>query len=525
MTPEQLKASILQRAMEGKLVPQDPNDEPASELLKRIKEEKEKLISEGKVKRDKKETEFFRGDDGKPYEKLADGTVKKVEVPYEIPDSWEWVRVGKICSTNVGLTFKPSEVQETGIPVYKANNIKNSKICTKDLVFVSETTIIKDNEWLNKDDILMAVRSGSKQLVGKTAIINDLETKTSFGAFMSVIRPISVFPTFMHYFFQSSHFRSQLDEANTTTIFQVTQKMLKETLLPLPPLAEQKRIVAQIERALEQVEVYAESYHKLQELDKAFPDKLKKSILQYAMQGKLVAQDPNDEPVEVLLEKIRAEKQKLYEEGKLKKKDLAEIVVEKGDDNSPYGNNKENIGFSNSTLFKLPSSWCYVKFGGLVLFNIGKTPPRSEPNYWGNDIPWVSISDMSNNGYIIKTKEYLSDFAINQKKVKIAPAGTLLMSFKLTIGKVALLEIPASHNEAIISIFPYGDKENIIRDYLMRFLPLISTAGNSKDAIKGKTLNSTSISGLLIPISNYREMKDIVTKVDLLFEKVAQLYY
>ena len=200
-------------------------------------------------------------------------------------------------------------------------------------------------------------------------------------------------------------------------------------------------------------------------------------------------------------------------------------MTEKGDDNSPYGNNKENIGFSNSTLFKLPSSWCYVKFGGLVLFNIGKTPPRSEPNYWGNDIPWVSISDMSNNGYIIKTKEYLSDFAINQKKVKIAPAGTLLMSFKLTIGKVALLEIPASHNEAIISIFPYGDKENIIRDYLMRFLPLISTAGNSKDAIKGKTLNSTSISGLLIPISNYREMKDIVTKVDLLFEKVAQLYY
>ena len=119
-------------------------------------------------------------------------------------------------------------------------------------------------------------------------------------------------------------------------------------------------------------------------------------------------------------------------------------------------------------MFKLPSSWCYVKFGGLVLFNIGKTPPRSEPNYWGNDIPWVSISDMSNNGYIIKTKEYLSDFAINQKKVKIAPAGTLLMSFKLTIGKVALLEIPASHNEAIISIFPYGDKENIIRDYLIR---------------------------------------------------------
>ncbi|PZO92877.1 MAG: type I restriction endonuclease subunit S [Streptococcus pyogenes] len=437
---------------------------------------------------------------------MADGTVQEVDVPYDIPESWEWVRVGNICTTNIGLTFKPSEVQETGIPVYKANNIKNGKISTLDLAFVSEKTTIKENEWLNKNDILMAVRSGSKQLVGKTAIIENLKTKTSFGAFMSVIRPISVSSTFMNYFFQSSHFRSQLDDANTTTIFQVTQKMLKETLLPLPPLAEQKRIVVQIERALEKVEAYADSYTKLQELEKAFPDKLKKSILQNAMQGK-------------------PEKQKLFEEGKLKKKDLQDVVVTGGDDNSPYGKNEENSTFSSSTIPDIPNTWRYVRFGSLVLFNIGKTPPRSEPTFWGNDISWVSISDMPNSGLVAKTKEYLSDIAIKNKNIKIAPAGTLLMSFKLSIGKVAILDIPASHNEAIISIFPYCDEENIIRDYLMRFLPLISTAGNSKDAIKGKTLNSTSISELLIPVSNFREMKDIITKVDLLFEKVAQLLH
>ncbi len=256
------------------------------------------------------------------------------------------MRVGNICTTNIGLTFKPSEVQETGIPIYKANNIKNGKISTLDLAFVSEKTIIKENEWLNKNDILMAVRSGSKQLVGKTAIVGNLKTKTSFGAFMSVIRPISVSSTFMNYFFQSSHFRSQLDDANTTTIFQVTQKMLKETLLPLPSLAEQKRIVAQIERALKKVEIYAESYNQLQKLDKIFPDKLKKSILQYAMQGKLVEQDPNDESVEVLLEKIRAEKQKLFEEGKIKKKDLEISIVSQGDDNSYYEQLPRNWMFS-----------------------------------------------------------------------------------------------------------------------------------------------------------------------------------
>ncbi|HFI0676026.1 TPA: restriction endonuclease subunit S [Streptococcus suis] len=521
MTPEQLKASILQRAMEGKLVPQDPNDEPASELLKRIKEEKEKLISEGKVKRDKKETEFFRGDDGKPYEKLADGTVKKVEVPYEIPDSWEWVRLKNLGVITSGGTPKSSE------PTYYDGNItwitpadmgkqQNNKFFATSSKKITELGLQKSSaQLISKNSIVYSSRAP----IGHINIVN-YDFTTNQGC--KSVTPILVNLDFMYWLLQ---FRTKdiILRASGTTFKEISASGFGDTLLPLPPLAEQKRIVTQIERALEKVEVYAESYNKLQELDKAFPDKLKKSILQYAMQGKLVAQDPNDEPVEVLLEKIRAEKQKLYEEGKLKKKDLEEMVVEKGDDNSPYGNNKENIGFSNSTLFKLPSSWCYVKFGGLVLFNIGKTPPRSEPNYWGNDIPWVSISDMSNNGNIIKTKEYLSDFAINQKQVKIAPAGTLLMSFKLTIGKVALLEVPASHNEAIISIFPYGDKENIIRDYLMRLLPLISTAGNSKDAIKGKTLNSTSISGLLIPISNYREMKDIVTKVDLLFEKVAQL--
>ncbi|WP_061648139.1 restriction endonuclease subunit S [Streptococcus pneumoniae] len=110
------------------------------------------------------------------------------------------------------------------------------------------------------------------------------------------------------------------------------------------------------------------------------------------------------------------------------------------------------------------------------------------------------------------------------KKIDISPKGTLLMSFKLSIGKVAILDIPATHNEAIISIFPYANKENIIRDYLMIFLPLISTLGDSKDAIKGKTLNSTSISELLIPISNHEEMKRIISKVDLLFQKVSQLF-
>ncbi|HGQ2729287.1 TPA: restriction endonuclease subunit S, partial [Streptococcus pneumoniae] len=292
-------------------------------------------------------------------------------------------------------------------------------------------------------------------------------------------------------------------------------------LIPLPPLSEQQRIVEAIESALEKVDEYAESYNRLEQLDKEFPDKLKKSILQYAMQGKLVEQDPNDESVEVLLEKIRAEKQKLFEEGKIKKKDLDISIVSQGDDNSYYGNKDETTSYP---IYEIPKAWRYIKFASLVNFRIGKTPPRSEATFWGTEIPWVSISDMPISGYVTNTRESISKLALKSKKIDISPKGTLLMSFKLSIGKVAILDIPATHNEAIISIFPYANKENIIRDYLMIFLPLISTLGDSKDAIKGKTLNSTSISELLIPISNHEEMKRIISKVDLLFQKVSQLF-
>ncbi len=426
------------------------------------------------------------------------------------------MRLGNIILQNIGGGTPNKGNQE-----YWNGDIPWASVKDLNVEFLTETQdyITKyglENSSTNivpKDNIIIATRMGLRKVCNNkidVAINQDLRglifLNEIVSSYFMKIYPILKF------------------SSSGTTVKGISLESLNSHLIPLPPLAEQKRIVTQIEHALKQVEIYAENYHKLQELEKAFPDKLKKSILQYAMQGKLVAQDPNDEPVEVLLEKIQTEKQKLYEEGKLKKKDLAEIVVTKGDDNSPYGNNKENSDIACSTMPEIPNSWSYVRFGGIVLFNIGKTPPRSEPTYWGVDIPWVSISDMPNSGYITKTKECISHLAIKQTNIKIVPADTLLMSFKLSIGKVAILDVPASHNEAIISIFPYSDKKNIIRNYLMMFLPLISTAGNSKDAIKGKTLNSTSISELLIPISNYQEMKKIVSKVDLLFQKVAQLY-
>ncbi|HEL2471457.1 TPA: restriction endonuclease subunit S, partial [Streptococcus suis] len=295
MTPEQLKASILQRAMEGKLVPQDPNDEPASELLKRIKDEKEKLISEGKVKRDKKETEFFCGDDGKPYEKLADGTVKKVEVPYEIPERWEWVRLRNLGIITSGGTPKSSEPSYYGgdiiwiTPADLGKQQKNKLFSTSSKT-ITELGLQKSSaQLISKHSIVYSSRAP----IGHINIVND-DFTTNQGC--KSVTPLLANLDFLYWLLQ---FRTKdiILRSSGTTFKEISASGFGETLLPLPPLAEQKRIVAQIERALEQVEVYAENYHKLQELDRAFPDKLKKSILQYAMQGKLVAQDPNDDPV------------------------------------------------------------------------------------------------------------------------------------------------------------------------------------------------------------------------------------
>lgn len=227
------------------------------------------------------------------------------------------------------------------------------------------------------------------------------------------------------------------------------------------------------------------------------PQELKNSILQLAIQGKLVEQRPEEGTGEELYRQIQSEKQKLIREGKIKKeKPLPEIA----EDEVP---------------FDIPESWKWGRFGELVFFNIGKTPPRAEAQWWGTDVPWVSIADMPESGHILSTKERVTSAAISEKFAgRTAKAGTLLMSFKLTVGRVSILDVDAVHNEAIISIYPYADKETIIRDYLFEILPLTSQSGESKNAIKGKTLNNTSISNLLIPLPPLAEQKRIVAKIE-----------
>ena len=219
---KQTKSKILDLAIHGKLVPQDPNDEPAEELLKRI-----------------------ATSDNRPYEKVE-------EKPFEIPDSWKWVKLGDIGQTNIGLTYHPKDISNTGITVLRFNNIQNDKLCFDDVVKVNPNTKILNNQYINNGDILICARNGSQSLVGKCVLLNNLKEKTSFGAFMAVFR--SNYNRYILKYLQSKYFKDYMFESNSTQIHQLTQSMLKDALIPFPPEKEQVRIVAKIDELYSQLD-------------------------------------------------------------------------------------------------------------------------------------------------------------------------------------------------------------------------------------------------------------------------------
>ena len=249
------KAKILDFAIRGQLVPQDPADEPASALLERIRAEKEELIKQGKIKRDKKESVIFKGEDNSYYRLDSNNKRNIIDIPFDIPDNWEWCNLSMIGSTNIGLTYKPADIVTEGTMVLRSSNIINGKLDLSDLVRVNTT--IRENQYIQKNDILICARNGSKALVGKCAIFENVNEKASFGAFMAVYR--SSFFKYVYYFLNSDFFRNTFSNDDSKQINQLTQDMIKNTTIPLPPFAEQKRIVEAIETAFAQLDIITHS--------------------------------------------------------------------------------------------------------------------------------------------------------------------------------------------------------------------------------------------------------------------------
>lgn len=372
-----LREKILDLAMCGKLVPQDPNDEPASELLKRIKEEKEELITQKKIKRDKNETEIFRGDDGFYYEKFTDKISEKITVPYEIPQNWSWCRIATVTKNISAGGDKPKEVSmkrtdEFSYPIF-SNGIKDNGLYG----YSKEAKIFEKS-----------VTVSARGTIGFTAIRNEPYTP--------IVRLISIIPPqgkldvgFLKYMLSYL-----IPVGEGTSIPQLTVPGLKPFLIALPPYQEQLKIVEAINEyfiLIDEIEENQKSFASLAE-------KLKKKVLDVAIQGKLVKQNPDDEPASVLLEKIRVEKQKLYEEGKLKKKDLEEKIIIKDEDDSYYG--------------EIPESWELTTLGTAIQIingDRGKNYPSKDKLHNEGEIPFISASNLENGNVSERDLKFLND--------------------------------------------------------------------------------------------------------------------
>ncbi|MCO8191831.1 restriction endonuclease subunit S [Streptococcus suis] len=440
---------------------------------------------------------------------MADGTVQEVEVPYEIPDSWEWVRLRNLGIITSGGTPKSSEPSYYGgdiiwiTPADLGKQQKNKLFSTSSKT-ITELGLQKSSaQLISKHSIVYSSRAP----IGHINIVND-DFTTNQGC--KSVTPLLANLDFLYWLLQ---FRTKdiILRSSGTTFKEISASGFGETLLPLPPLAEQKRIVAQIERSLEQVEVYAENYHKLQELDRAFPDKLKKSILQYAMQGKLVAQNPNDEPVEILLEKIRAEKQKLFEEGKLKKKDLTEMVVIKGDDNSHY----------QDVPYDIPESWKWVRLNNILDVRDGT---HNTPKYVNEGVPLLTSKNLV-NGKIVKEPSKLisiEDSLEINKRSKV-DKNDILLAMIGTVGNPVLVpELDYEFSVKNVAILKHITELNMKFTYYFIQYHSIELKKISSGAVQN-FVSLKTLRQILFPLPPLAEQRRIVSKISKIFSVIETL--
>ena len=360
MTGKQLKNSILQWAIQGKLVPQDPNDEPASVLLEKIRAEKARLIKEGKIKKDKKESIIFRGEDNSYYEKFADGEVVCIddEIPFEIPFGWEWCRLNGICYLIEDCPHSTVPDEGNGYPLVRTPNVGFAKLELNGVHRVCEETYKKRNARATPQhhDLIFAREAPA----GNIAVIE--EEKVCLGQRTVLVRPVNKYinPYYLAYYILSPLSQKALVASSTgTTVAHVNLAGIRPYIIAIPPYSEQIRIVDKIKHLLPFIDKYGKCQIRLDKLNESIDNCFKKTILQEAIQGKLVPQNASDEPASILLQRIKEEKQRLVKEGKLKKKDVVDSVIYRGDDNKYY----EQV---DSTIMQLEADYTFPETWGVA---------------------------------------------------------------------------------------------------------------------------------------------------------------
>lgn len=514
MTAQQLKNSILQMAVQGKLVPQDPNDEPASVLLERIRAEKERLIKEKKIKKEKNPSVIFRGANNLPYEKVGknEPVCLADEVPFDIPDSWEWTRLGQVIILLSGTDFKPSEYndRQCGIPyITGASSLSDSGVI--------------ENRWTetprviaNRGDVLLVCKGSG---YGKT-VICDIEEAHIARQIMAIKNQHTLNMDYVRFFLQSCF--DQIKAKGQGVIPGIDRSSVLSLLFPLPPLHEQKRIVAKLFEVIPIVDVYGTKERTLYEHNAEFPVQLKKSILQCAVQGRLVPQDPNDEPASILLERIRTEKQRLVKEGKIKKDKHESVIFRR--DNSHYEklDGTEDC-IDNELPFEIPENWCWVRLSSIV-YNRGQATPNTAFCY-------IDIGSIDNKNQKLNTAETIifPDKAPSRARKLVDKGDILYSTVRPYLHNMCIIDrefskVPIASTGFAVLACHTGLLNKFLFYYMMS--PDFDAYANNTDNAKGVAYPAISDARLykaLIPLPPFSEQQRIIQQIDELLPLVKGL--
>ena len=494
MTGKQLRNSILQWAIQGKLVPQNPNDEPASILLEKSRAEKARLIKEGKIKKDKKESIIFRGEDNSYYEKFTDGKVVCIddEIPFEIPASWLWERWGNL-SHSIQYGYN-APAEETGdIRMVRISDIQNGEVLWTTVPYCHISPNEIETYLLQKDDILFARTGGT---VGKSFLVKEVPYPSIYAGYLIRTRYSHYLSSqYMKYFMERQLYWEQLRNGTIATAQpNCNGKTLAKMILPIPPIKEQVRITEKLNHVLEHVDKYGASQNKLNNFNARISEFLKKSILQDAIQGKLAPQDSSDEPASILLQRIKEEKQRLVKEGKLKKKDSIDSVIFKGDDNKYY----EQIGGTTIQIesdYDFPNTWEIVRLSHICRLIDGE---KKEGQYICLDAKYLrgkSIGDHLTKGkYVNKGDNIILVDGENSGEVFAVPHNGYMGSTFKQLWISSCMYLPY----VLLFIQFYKD--------LLR---------NSKKGVAIPHLNKEIFYSLLIGIPPFQEQIRIAHKIDI----------
>ena len=527
MTAQQLKNSILQMAVQGKLVPQDPNDEPASVLLERIRAEKERLIKEKKIKREKNSSVIFKGADNTPYEKIGDEVRSLAdEVPFDIPDSWEWVRLIDVCEyIQRGKSPKYSPIKKYPVVAQKCNQWSGFSIEKAQFIDPDSLSSYGPERLLQDNDLMW--NSTGLGTLGRMAIYKTAANPYELAvadSHVTVIRPLKQFvlPEYLYYYFANPSVQSVIEDQadGTTKQKELATATIKAYLTPIPPLDEQRRILTKLSEVLPVVKCYGTVYDETVAMQEAFPERLKKSILQEAVQGKLVPQDPSDEPAEALLERIRAEKQRLIKEDKIKK-DKHESVIFRRDNSHYEKRGSEEVCIDEEIPFEIPENWAWARLSSAsisIADGDHQPPPQVQ-----DGIPFLVISnvsdgivDFSNTRYV--PKKYFDSLA----EIRIPQCGDLLFTVTGSYGIVIPVQTERKFCfQRHIALIKLGCLSS---EFMRLWLSSPLVYEQCRRAATGtaqKTVGLASLKGLLIPIPPLNEQVRILQKLNTLLALAA----